>query len=108
MAMDSVATLEPQRAEREAMEHVWIHTANWVELAERKGLKVFKRGEGARLYDVHGTEYIDGMSGLYVVNAGHGRREVGEAMMEQAAQLAYVSSGSYTNEGAGKLAATGV
>jgi len=106
MAMDSVATLEPQVAERQAMEHVWIHTANWVELAERNGLKVFKRGEGARLYDVHGNEYIDGMSGLYVVNAGHGRREIGVAMMEQAAQLAYVSSGSYTNEAAVKLAAT--
>jgi adenosylmethionine-8-amino-7-oxononanoate aminotransferase len=106
MVMDGVAALEPQVAEREAMEHVWIHTATWVELAEKKGLKVFRRGEGARLYDVHGKEYIDGMSGLYVVNAGHGRREIGQAMMEQAANLAYVSSGSYTNEAAVNLAAT--
>ena len=28
------------------------------------------------LYDVHGREFIDGIAGLWVVNAGHGRREI--------------------------------
>ena len=39
-------------------------------------LRVFDRGDGARLYDVHGREYLDGIAGLWVVNAGHGRREI--------------------------------
>lgn len=83
--------------ERQALDHVWIHTANYVELAERQGLKVFDRGEGCLLYDVHGREYLDGIAGLWVVNAGHGRREIGAAMAAQAAKLAYVSSASYTS-----------
>lgn len=92
--------------ERRALDHVWIHTANYIELAERQGLKVFDRGEGCLLYDVHGREYIDGIAGLWVVNAGHGRAEIGAAMAKQAAKLAYVSSASYTSVPAVQLSAT--
>lgn len=89
--------------EREALEHVWIHSANYVELAERQGLRVFERAQGSLLYDVNGNEYIDGIAGLWVVNAGHGRREIGDAMAEQAAKLAYVSAAQYTSVPAVKL-----
>jgi adenosylmethionine-8-amino-7-oxononanoate aminotransferase len=92
--------------EREALEHVWIHGSNWVELAEKQGLHVFARGEGCKLYDVHGHEFIDGIAGLWVVNAGHGRQEIGDAMARQAGQLAYVSAGSFTSVPAVQLAET--
>ncbi len=74
--------------EREALKHVWIHSANYIELAEKRGLRVFASGKGCMLYDVHGNEWIDGIAGLWVVNAGHGRREIGDAMAEQAGRLA--------------------
>jgi adenosylmethionine-8-amino-7-oxononanoate aminotransferase len=90
------ATATVEKIEQGALEHVWIHSANWVELAENKGLKVFDHGKGAMLYDVNGKEYIDGISGLWVVNAGHGREEIGAAMHEQAKKLAYVSAANYT------------
>jgi adenosylmethionine-8-amino-7-oxononanoate aminotransferase len=102
LSHESTATVEGAHAaaygdlERQALDHVWIHSGNYVELAERQGLKVFDHGEGARLYDVHGKEYLDGIAGLWVVNAGHGRREIGEAMARQAGRLAYVSAASYT------------
>lgn len=89
-----------------ALDHVWIHMGNYVELAERDGLHVFERGSGCHLYDVNGDEWIDGISGLWVVNAGHGRQEIGEAMAQQANQLAYVSSASYTTKPAVQLAET--
>jgi adenosylmethionine-8-amino-7-oxononanoate aminotransferase len=90
--------------EHEALEHVWIHTARWLDLAERDGLRVIVRGEGCRLTDARGREYLDGLSGLYVVNVGHGRAAIGEAMARQARDLAYVSSASYTNLRAVQLA----
>jgi len=74
---------------RKALEHVWIHSANWVELAEKQGLHVFERGNGCFLYDARGNEWIDGIAGLWVVNAGHGRREIGELFDLQLKQLAY-------------------
>src|SRR6476646_9465384 len=89
--------------EQRALEHVWIHTARWIDLAERDGLRVMVRGEGCRLFDAQGRSYLDGLAGLYVVNVGHGRREIGEAMAKQAGELAYVSSASYTNLAAVKL-----
>ncbi|MDQ6604106.1 MAG: aminotransferase class III-fold pyridoxal phosphate-dependent enzyme, partial [Chloroflexota bacterium] len=94
MAAHAEAYDDPR--ERKALEHVWIHSANYVELAEKRGLHVFERGKGVMLYDVHGEEWIDGIAGLWVVNAGHGRREIGDAMAEQAGKLAYVSAASYT------------
>jgi adenosylmethionine-8-amino-7-oxononanoate aminotransferase len=91
---------------QKALEHVWIHTVNYVELAQRQGLHVFERGEGSTLYDTDGKAWIDALSGLWVVNAGHGRAEIAEAMAEQARKLAYVSSAAYTSVPAVKLAET--
>jgi adenosylmethionine-8-amino-7-oxononanoate aminotransferase len=89
---------------QKGLDHVWIHTVNYVELAERQGLHVFERGAGSTLYDARGDAWIDALAGLWVVNAGHGRREIAEAMAAQAAKLAYVSSAAYTTIPAVQLA----
>jgi adenosylmethionine-8-amino-7-oxononanoate aminotransferase len=89
--------------EQGAREHVWIHQLPWAEF-ESDNLRVFDRGEGARLYDVRGREYIDGIAGLWVVNAGHGRREIAQAYADQAARLGYASAMTYTTTPAVKLA----
>lgn len=79
-----------------ALDHVWIHSGNYAELAEKQGLHVFAWGEGSTLYDARGNDWIDALSGLWVVNAGHGRHEIAEAMAAQASKLAYVSASAYT------------
>lgn len=48
-------------------------------------------GEGITVRDVEGKEYIDGLSGLWNVNVGHGRAELAEAAAEQMKKLAYFS-----------------
>jgi adenosylmethionine-8-amino-7-oxononanoate aminotransferase len=52
---------------------------------------VWVKGEGAILTDADGKEYIDGLSGLWNVVAGHGRRELIEAATKQMETLAYAS-----------------
>ena len=42
------------------------------------------RGEGARIFDANGRSYLDGLAGLFVVQAGHGREELARAAYEQA------------------------
>jgi|HigsolmetaAR202D_1030399.scaffolds.fasta_scaffold00223_28 adenosylmethionine-8-amino-7-oxononanoate aminotransferase len=91
---------------QKALDHVWIHTVNYVELAEKRGLVVFDRGEGSTLYDTKGNAWIDALAGLWVVNAGHGRAEIADAMAAQARKLGYVSSASYTSVPAVQLAET--
>lgn len=39
--------------------------------------------------DIHGVELLDAFAGLYCVNIGYGRREVADAIYEQAKKLAY-------------------
>ena len=75
--------------EQAARDHVWIHQLPWAEF-ESDNLRIFDRGEGARLYDVQGREYLDGIAGLWVVNAGHGRQEIAQAYADQAARLVSV------------------
>src|SRR5262249_50475725 len=104
MANDTATSHDAGQLEKLALEHVWIHSARWIDLAERDGLRVLVRGEGSTLWDARGKAYLDGLAGLYLVNVGHGRREIGEAMAEQATQLAYTSSAAYTNLAAVKLA----
>lgn len=52
---------------------------------------VWVKGEGAILTDADGQKYIDGLSGLWNVVAGHGRRELVEAAAQQMESLAYCS-----------------
>ena len=57
---------------------------------QRSG-RVWIRGHGAILVDADGKEYLDGLSGLWNVVLGHGRRELAEAAREQLETLAYAS-----------------
>ncbi|MEO1203249.1 MAG: aminotransferase class III-fold pyridoxal phosphate-dependent enzyme, partial [Pseudomonadota bacterium] len=50
---------------------------------------VMAGGEGVWLKDVDGKRYIDGMAGLWCVNVGYARKELAEAMREQAETLSY-------------------
>lgn len=93
----------PTSVEQAARDHVWIHMLPWAEF-DSENLRIFDRGEGARLYDVQGREYLDGIAGLWVVNAGHGRKEIAQAYGDQAAKLGYASAMSYTTTPAVELA----
>jgi putrescine---pyruvate transaminase len=52
---------------------------------------IYVSGRGVVLRDVTGKEYIDGLSGLWNVNVGHGRAELAEAAATQMRMLAYFS-----------------
>jgi len=56
----------------------------------------FVRGEGARLWDVDGNEYLDCLCGISVTNIGHCHPRVVAAVREQAGRLMHVSNLFYT------------
>lgn len=85
-------------------EHVWMHASSWRALAQEEGKRILVEGHGCIVKDIDGKEYIDGLAGLWLVNIGHGRKEIGEAMAAQAGQLAYASSSQATTIPAIKLA----
>ncbi|WP_420040137.1 aminotransferase family protein [Gordonia sp. MP11Mi] len=53
---------------------------------------VITRGEGSRVFDDKGGEYIDATAGLWFTNIGHGRTEVAEAIAKQASTIAHYSN----------------
>ena len=65
-------------------EHVWFHSSSWRALASQEGKRIMVEGRGCIVKDIDGKEYIDGLAGLWLVNVGHGRKEIGEAMAAQA------------------------
>ena len=56
------------------------------------GPLVLVSGQGAVVRDIHGREYIDGLSQLWNVNVGHGRRELAEVAAAQMSQIAFASN----------------
>ena len=75
-----------------ANRHLWGHFAR-----HGAGITppIITRGEGVTIWDSNGKSYIDGLSGLFVVQVGHGRKELAEAAAKQAETLAFFPLWSY-------------
>jgi putrescine---pyruvate transaminase len=58
----------------------------------KKGTRVITRAEGVYLYESGGRRILDGMSGLWCVNLGYGRRELADAAYKQLLELPYYNS----------------
>lgn len=66
---------------------------------------VFVRGDGARLWDSRGLEYVDGTCGLWQCAVGHGRTELAEVAAKQMGELEfYPSFWNFSNPPAIELA----
>ncbi|MFD4420381.1 aspartate aminotransferase family protein [Agromyces sp. NPDC058484] len=89
--------------QQKAKDHLWMHFARQSTM-EASGVPIITRGEGHRIYDINGKSYIDGLAGLFVVNAGHGRRRIAEAGAKQAEELAFFPIWSYAHPKAIELA----
>jgi putrescine---pyruvate transaminase len=70
-----------------------------------KGISVITKGEGVWVYDQEGKRYLDLVAGVTrPVHVGYGRKEIGQAVYDQIAQLAYFTPMQFANLPALKLA----
>ncbi|WP_086461220.1 aspartate aminotransferase family protein [Agreia sp. VKM Ac-1783] len=90
--------------QRKAKEHLWMHFSRQSVMESGDGVPIITRGEGHHIWDSRGKKYIDGLSGLFVVNAGHGRRRLAETAARQAEELAFFPVWSYAHPNAIELA----
>ena len=98
------ANLDASALARSAHDHLWMHFTR-MSAYEHADAPVIARGEGPYIWDAKGRRYLDGLSGLFVVQVGHGRTELAEAAAKQAAELAYFPIWSYAHPAAIELAA---
>lgn len=88
---------------RAARDHLWLHFTSLQALRDGT-VPIIARGEGCRVWDVQGKEYIDAISGLFAVQIGYGRRELAEAAAAQMEELSFFSGFGYANPAAVRLA----
>ena len=64
---------------------------------QRDDLLVIDRGEGCYVTDTGGDEYLDGLSGLFCTNLGHGRSDLTAVAAKQMDKLAFSPNWSYAH-----------
>lgn len=62
------------------------------------GRPKISHGQGIYLYDTDGKRYLDGSGGPLVVNVGHGRPEIVQAMAQQAQSAGYIHAIMFTSD----------
>jgi adenosylmethionine-8-amino-7-oxononanoate aminotransferase len=96
-------TQSPDDLQRLARDHLWGHFSRLTPGVD--GITVIERGEGCYVWDHRGKRYLDGLAGLFTVQAGHGRTELAQAASKQASELAYFPIWTYAHPTAIELAA---
>src|SRR3954470_19212237 len=87
-----------------AKRHLWMHFTRMGTYGDHE-LPVIVKGDGCYVWDEHGKRYLDGLSALFCVNAGHGRAELGNAAAAQAKELGFFTNWSYAHPRSIELAA---
>src|SRR6266540_1777950 len=103
MTATSTQTFDAADLSAKARDHLWMHFTRISSYADSP-VPTIVRGDGAYIYDVNGRRYLDGLAGLFVVQAGHGRIELAEAAYKQAQELAFFPIWSYAHPRAIELA----
>ena len=89
---------------QQARQHLWMHFTR-IGHDPHAPVPIIVSGEGCYVYDADGKRYLDGLSALYCVNAGHGRPEFAEAAAAQLRELDFFTTWSYAHPRAIELAA---
>jgi adenosylmethionine-8-amino-7-oxononanoate aminotransferase len=90
--------------QRKAREHLWMHFTRMGAYDDEHQIPIIVRGDGCYVWDEQGNRYLDGLSALFCVNAGHGRKEFGEAAKRQIDELGFYTNWSYAHPAAIELA----
>ena len=87
-----------------ARDHLWMHFTRHSVYYEGGHVPIIVKGDGCYIWDDQGRKYFDGLSGLFTVQVGHGRKELGAAAAKQMEDLAYFPIWSYAHRPAIELA----
>ncbi len=101
--MNSKGELDTAALQAAAKRHMWLHFTRHSSF-DKADVPTIVRGVDQYVFDQSGKRYLDGLSGLFVSQIGHGRADVAEAGARQAAELAYFPLWSYAHPRAIELA----
>jgi adenosylmethionine-8-amino-7-oxononanoate aminotransferase len=94
--------MENSKTDTNLLEHMFLDFMQMKEFA--KDPIIMKSANGVWYEDINGKKYLDGISGIFTVNIGHGNRRVIEAMKAQLEEIAFAPPLHSTNVRALELA----
>jgi adenosylmethionine-8-amino-7-oxononanoate aminotransferase len=84
-----------KHADKTSVEHLFLDFMQMKEFA--KDPLIMKSAKGVWYEDVHGKKYLDGLSGIFVVNCGHGNQRIIDAIKSQLDTLSFAPPLHSTN-----------
>ena len=79
-----------------AQDHFWPHAQQVADFEQPDNLHVVADGKGVWVTDIQGREYVDVLSGMWLVNIGYGRTEVADAVHQQMQHITYAAENTTT------------
>ncbi len=77
-----------------ASAHFWPHARLAGDMSEDTGVKLASAASGVWVDDAEGKRWFDTLSSMWLVNIGHGREEVAQAVFEQMKDISYSPGGT--------------
>ena len=97
--MDYATTNDIQEIVEADRKNVWHHLIQHKPFESQIDPRIIVEGKGMRVWDQHGKEHLDGVSGgVWTVNVGYGRERIADAVRDQLVKMNYFagSAGSST------------
>ena len=85
-----------EEVKQQASEHFWPHARQAGDVSAETGLKIVTDAQGVWVNDAAGEPWFDLISGMFLKNIGHGRREIADAVYEQMQGISYSPGGTVT------------
>ena len=83
-----------EELKQQAAAHFWPHARPAGDMSEESGIKLVTRAKGVWVEDVSGKQWFDMISGMWLKNIGHGRKEIADAVYEQMQDISYSPGGT--------------
>ena len=99
--MDYATTNDIQEIVEADRKNVWHHLIQHKPFESQIDPRIIVEGKGMRVWDQHGKEHLDGVSGgVWTVNVGYGRERIADAVRDQLVKMNYFAGSAGSIPGA--------
>ena len=96
MLTSRISGEELEDLKQKASDHFWPHSKQTENMFGDAGVKMVTRARGVWVDDVDGNRWFDTLSGMWLVNIGHGREEIADAVYSQMKDISYSPGSTVT------------
>ena len=87
---------EIENLKQKAIENFWPHARHTKDMFNEVGLQMVASAKDVWVDDISGNRWFDTLAGMFLVNIGHGRKEIADAVYSQMTEISYSPGGTVT------------